>query len=370
VGGCSPPASRTSTRSSSTRAPASWLGSVMAIRSCRPVIESPGNGPGPRWQLRVIGARASKSARTASTTRAAGARPRVVPGGSRVQGCDERLSLLLIGALGKQLLELVDHHQQPLRLLRRRPIRIPCWQAWPRQGAWRAVRANPAGSASSPRRTAPASALCQGCHPHGQLVQRRMSRVNSRHGRTPTRVRDATLPRAAAAAPSPQQRGFAAPRHAPTPPAAPPRPGAETSAPYLPWRPFRAKEERRVPFLECAQAPVRRINHSRDGGQRWRGDPSVHVQPVVAVDDLVLPSPTCTPGPREHRAEYIRPCTPTGPTTPRDTRRPHRLPQTGTAPAPGSGSALTRQLLTVVNAGLSGTHLPAVPGRLFPRSDR
>ena len=46
---------------------------------------------------------------------------RPVPGaGGRVQGGDERLPLPLIGALGKHLLELVDHQQQPLPLIRSR----------------------------------------------------------------------------------------------------------------------------------------------------------------------------------------------------------------------------------------------------------
>jgi hypothetical protein len=32
-------------------------------------------------------------------------------GGGRVQGNNERLPLLLLGALGKQLLELIDHQK-------------------------------------------------------------------------------------------------------------------------------------------------------------------------------------------------------------------------------------------------------------------
>jgi hypothetical protein len=44
-------------------------------------------------------------------------------GAARVQGGHECPALLLVGALGEQLLELIDHQQQPM--LRRRPRSLP-----------------------------------------------------------------------------------------------------------------------------------------------------------------------------------------------------------------------------------------------------
>ena len=84
-------------------------------------------------------------------------------GGGRVQGGDERLPLPLIGALGEQLLELVDHQQQPPRprrlvALSRGAVGIPGRPGWPRQGGLPRGEGEPLRiEASSPRRTADAS---------------------------------------------------------------------------------------------------------------------------------------------------------------------------------------------------------------------
>ena len=71
-----------------------------------------------------------------------------VPGsGGRVQRGDERSPLPLIGALGEQLFELVDHQQQPMRQLlisfRCGVFQIPCRCAWPGEGGLARSKSEP-----------------------------------------------------------------------------------------------------------------------------------------------------------------------------------------------------------------------------------
>ena len=75
-------------------------------------------------QLRVVGATGLEiGAHTQHDQRRRRPSPPVPAAGDRVQGRDERPPLRLICALGEQLLELVDHQQQPRLRPRLMPIR-------------------------------------------------------------------------------------------------------------------------------------------------------------------------------------------------------------------------------------------------------
>ena len=209
-------------------------------------------------------------------------------GGSRVQGRDECPPLRLIGTLGKHLLELVDHKQQPPgRRLSRRPAFRSAHRPWLCQGCLARDKGKPGriGGQSLPHRGRVHSGQFR--HVHGQFVQRRMSRGEhqARPGRGPGRGGQ-PCPPYPRQHPRLQQRGLARPRH--------PRHHQQTWPIYVSRHPLQhlrggrlaAEEERRILLLERAQAPVGRINHPGDTHQRWRRD-SIGPRPVtVAVDDL------------------------------------------------------------------------------------
>ena len=87
-------------------------------------------------QPRVVGATGLEIGAHSQHDQSSGCLIRPVPGGGgRVQGYDERAPLRLIGALGKELLELVDYQQQPpLLLFWRRAVRISRRPGWLPQG--------------------------------------------------------------------------------------------------------------------------------------------------------------------------------------------------------------------------------------------
>ena len=176
-----------------------------------------------------------------------------------MQRGDERPPLLLIGALGEQLLELVDHQQQPrLRDALARSCRIPAGPPGWARAAWRAVRANPAGSASSPCRTAAASAPAIDATRTASSSSGARVGVNTRHGQTPIPARTPARPPGSAAAPPPAAATTCRPPTPRTPPA-----GRPVQAPRHPLQDLRggrftAEKERRVPLLERAQSAVRR----------------------------------------------------------------------------------------------------------------
>ena len=126
-------------------------------------------------------------------------------GGGRVQRGNERPPLVLIGALGEQLLELVDHQQQPRAAAADRsrcavaPSGSPAGPRGRARAAWRAVSANPAGSASSPRRTAAASAPASGATRTASSSSGARVGVNTRHGHDAASGADAS--------PAPRIRG-------------------------------------------------------------------------------------------------------------------------------------------------------------------
>ena len=102
--------------------------------------------------------------------------------GRRVQRDDERAPLLLIGALGEQLLELVNDQQQAPQDCPPGPCEAAASPPGCASAAWRAVSANPAGSASSPRRTAAASAPASRATRTASSSSGARAGVNSRHG--------------------------------------------------------------------------------------------------------------------------------------------------------------------------------------------
>jgi hypothetical protein len=113
---------------------------------------------------------------------------RPVPGaGGRVQRGDERPPLPLLGALGEQLLELVDHQQQPalrqgLAALAAPSSPSPAGGGGRASAACRAGSANLAGSASSPRRTADASVPASSATRSASSSSGALVGVNTTHG--------------------------------------------------------------------------------------------------------------------------------------------------------------------------------------------
>ena len=94
--------------------------------------------------------------------------PPVPGGGCRVQRGDERLPLLFIGALGEQLLKLVNHQQQPPRL-RPRAVRVSCRAAWLRQGGLPRGEREPGRIGLKPPPYPSRIGPRQPRHPYGQL---------------------------------------------------------------------------------------------------------------------------------------------------------------------------------------------------------
>jgi hypothetical protein len=171
-------------------------------------------------QLRVVRALGLEVSAHAQHDQRRGCLIRPVPGGGgRVQGADERPPLPLIGALGEQLLELVDHQQQPaprcgLAALSRAAIPIPGRPGWLRQGCLPRRKREPLRRRVQPPPHRGRVGARQHRHPQRQLIQRRVGRGEqqtrpprrSRRGRQPRRPDPRQHPR-------PQKRRLPCPRH-------------------------------------------------------------------------------------------------------------------------------------------------------------
>ena len=203
---------------------------------------------------------------------------RAVPGGGRgVQRGDERPPLLFIGALGEQLLELVDHQQQPalqrgLTALGRGAISVPGRPGWPRQGGLPRGQGKPSRIGLQPPPNRGRIGSRQQRHPQRQLIQRRPGRGEHqawprrrpRRGRQPRRPDPRQHSR-------PQQRRLPRPRH--------PRHHQQPRARHVPRHPlqhlgggrFAAEEERRVLLPEHAQPAVGGTGHRSRPRPRARG---------------------------------------------------------------------------------------------------
>ena len=99
---------------------------------------------------------------------------RAVPSaGGRAQGGDERLALLLVCALGEQLLELIDHQQQLLRWLLPgccRAVRIPSQSRWRGEGGLAGGEREPGWIGVQPSPHCVRVGSRQRCHSQRQLV--------------------------------------------------------------------------------------------------------------------------------------------------------------------------------------------------------
>ena len=133
-------------------------------------------------QLRVVRAPGLEvSAHTQHHQRRRGLIRPVPGGGGRMQGGDERPPLALICALGEQLLELVDHQQQPtlqrgLAAHSRGAIPISGRPGWPRQGGLPRGKSESLRGGVQPTPHRGRIGSRQHCHPQRQLVQRRVGR--------------------------------------------------------------------------------------------------------------------------------------------------------------------------------------------------
>ena len=236
-----------------------------------PVLYRPG-------QLRVVGAAGLKiGAHPQHHQGRRGLIGAVPGGGGRVQRGDERPPLPLLGALGEQLLELVDHQQQPARSslisLGRAAIRFASRPGWPGQGGLPGGEREPVrigGQASAHRRRVRPR---QRRHPQRQLIQRRPGR-GEHHARPRRRSRRGGQPILADPRqhPGPQQRRLPRAR----------RPGhhQQPRARQQPRHPvqhlgggrFPAEEPPRVLLPERGEPAVRRTGHRSRPRPRARGD--------------------------------------------------------------------------------------------------